>query len=90
MKPIYVVQFIVRAVDYDQDRWYDVCIERLPNDKAILFKYYNNLFRDIGSYYGTHKNLFLSEYVVADGLTIEDVMAIRDFKISNFQEGFNS
>ena len=88
MKPIRVIQFVIRSPDYDTDKWYDICIERLPKEKACVFQYYNDLFRDIASDFGTHKNLFLSEYTEADGnLTIEDIRLIRNFHITQFNDG---
>ena len=88
MKPIHIIQYVIRSIDYDNDKWYDICIERLPKEKARVFQYYNDLFRDIGSDFGTHKSLFLSEYTEADGnLTTEDIRLIRDFHITNFHEG---
>jgi hypothetical protein len=88
MKPIHIIQVVIRSIDYDNDKWYDICIERLPKEKTIIFQYYSTLFRDIGSDFGTHKNLFLSEYTETDGnLTKEDIRLIRDFRITNFHEG---
>jgi hypothetical protein len=82
-----IVQLIWRADDAEDDAWYDVCLELLPEDKAKKLAQIIALFKRIGQRTKTHILCWTDGYSKKDGLTKKELEELRIFDPADYVGG---
>jgi hypothetical protein len=82
-----VVQFVWRSDDAEDDKWYDICPELLPEAKAKALEKVIALYGRVGQRLKSHILCWTDSYTKKDGLTKAEVEELHEFDPEDYVDG---